>query len=149
MSPEVHLQVREVTTTKRVPAEHKQNSSTLLVEEEESNKESPAPTFAYQHFSNRVPPEGSTVILDPIKAYYKSLKPRQEPDLDRLTVAKESMAIRSVYALVDSSQKVECTASVVEALSWFSAILVNKICKIMKIFEQLDHIRSRWVFCQH
>ena len=28
--------------------------------------------------------------------------------------------------------------SVVEALSWFSAILVNKICKIMKIFEQLE-----------
>ena len=46
-------------------------------------------------------------------------------------------------------QKFTAQISVVEALSWFSAILVNKICKIMKIFEQLDHIRSRWVFCQH
>ena len=46
-------------------------------------------------------------------------------------------------------KRVSHKTSVVEALSWFSASLVNKICKIMNIFEQLDHIRSRWVFCQH
>ena len=123
--PEVRLQVREVTTTKRVPAEHKQNSSAFLVGEEESNKESPASTFAYQHFSNRVPPKDLTVILDPIEAYYKSLKPSKELDLDHLTVAKESMAIWSVYALVDSSQKVECT--------------VDPGCQIVAMAESVCH----------
>ena len=112
--------------TKRVPAEHKQNSSAFLVEEEESNEESPASTFTYQHFSNCAPPEGSTVIPDPIEAYYKSLKPSQEPDLDRLTITKESMAIQSVYALVDSSQKVECT--------------VDPGCQIVAMAELVCHL---------
>jgi hypothetical protein len=40
-------------------------------------------------------------------------------------------------------------ASVVAALSWCFAILVNKFCEIMKIFERLDHLRNRWVLCQH
>jgi hypothetical protein len=40
-------------------------------------------------------------------------------------------------------------ASVTAALSWCFAILVNKFCKIMKIFERLDHLRNRWVLCQH
>ena len=31
----------------------------------------------------------------------------------------------------------------------FFAILVNKICKIVKIFEQLDHSRNQFVLCQH
>src|ERR1700678_1579080 len=39
--------------------------------------------------------------------------------------------------------------SVAAALSWYFAILVNKICKIMRIFERLDHLRNRWVLCQH
>ena len=33
-------------------------------------------------------------------------------------------------------------SSVAVALSWFLAILVNKICRIMKIFEQLDHLKT-------
>jgi hypothetical protein len=39
--------------------------------------------------------------------------------------------------------------SVAAALSWCFAILVNKFHKIMKIFERLDHLRNRWVLCQH
>ena len=39
-------------------------------------------------------------------------------------------------------------ASVVAALSWYFGILVNKICKIMKIFTQIDYLRNRWVLCQ-
>ena len=39
--------------------------------------------------------------------------------------------------------------SVAAAPSWHFAILVNKFCKIMKLFEQLDHLRSWWVLCQH
>ena len=33
-----------------------------------------------------------------------------------------------------------CTVSVAAALSWHFAILVNKLGKILKIFEQLDHL---------
>ena len=37
----------------------------------------------------------------------------------------------------------------VVALSWHFAILVNKNCKIIKIFEQLDNLRNQWVLCQY
>ena len=39
--------------------------------------------------------------------------------------------------------------SVAAAPSWHFAILINKLGKILKIFEQLDHIQSWWVLCQH
>ena len=39
--------------------------------------------------------------------------------------------------------------SVAAAQSWCFAIFVNKFCKIMKIFEKLDHLKSWWVLCQH
>ena len=54
-----------------------------------------------------------------------SIIQHQELDLDRLTVAKESMAIRSVYALVDNSQKVECT--------------VDPGCQIVAMAESVCH----------
>ena len=40
-------------------------------------------------------------------------------------------------------------SSVVAAQSWCFAIFVNKFCKIMKVFEKLDHLKSWWVLCQH
>ena len=39
--------------------------------------------------------------------------------------------------------------SVAAAWSWCFAIFVNKFCKIMKVFEKLDHLKSWWVLCQH
>ena len=57
-----------------------------------------------QHHS---PPPGALVIPDPIEAYYHSLSPGEQPDFDLLTVAKESHALRSIYPLIDNSQKVE------------------------------------------
>ena len=38
--------------------------------------------------------------------------------------------------------------SVAAARAGVFAILVNKFLKIMKIFQQLDHLRSWWVLCQ-
>ena len=38
--------------------------------------------------------------------------------------------------------------SVAAARAGVCAILVNKFCKIMKIFQQLDHVRRQWVLCQ-
>lgn len=94
LSPEVHLQVQEVTTTKQIPTKGKLLTKAFIVEEEDENDKIPsALAFAYQHALHRTPPEGSTIILDPIEAYYKSLKYQQEPDLDCLTVAKGSIAI--------------------------------------------------------
>ena len=128
LSPEVRLQVREVTTTKQVLTENKQPMQTFVVEEEEATEEIPISAFAYQHAPHRIPPEGSTIIPDPIETYYKSLKHGQEPDLDRLTVAKESTAIRSLYALVASSQKIECT--------------VDPGCQIIAMAESVCHLLS-------
>jgi hypothetical protein len=110
LSPEVRSQYREATTTRRIPnnAPAPQN---FLVEEEDEVETliSPATTFTYRHVPHRTPPEGALVVPDPIETYYKSLSPGQTPDLDRLTVAKESTAIRSIFALVANSQKIECT----------------------------------------
>ena len=39
-------------------------------------------------------------------------------------------------------------SSVAAARAGVFAILVNKFCKIMKIFQRLDLLISRWVLCQ-
>ena len=51
------------------------------------------------------------------------------------------------YALAPKLLETHLTAtiSVAAAQTGIFAILVNKICKIMKTFEQLNHLRSRWV----
>ncbi|KAF8801225.1 hypothetical protein BYT27DRAFT_7072500, partial [Phlegmacium glaucopus] len=110
LSPEVRSQVRDVTTTRRVPfnpanvAQH-----TLQVGDDDDNESVPIPTFAVANSHHRTPPEGALVIPDPIEHYYQSLRPGEAPDPDRLIVSKESTAIRSIFALIDNSQKRECT----------------------------------------
>ena len=60
------------------------------------------------------------------------------------------MLINVFYFIFRNTLNLQDTRLVLLRLwAGFSAILVNKICKIMKIFEQLDHIKSRWVFYQH
>lgn len=51
---------------------------------------------------------GTYIIPDPFETYYRALNPGQRPDNEYLTVAKESHAIRSIMALVDNSEQVEC-----------------------------------------
>ena len=114
LSPEVRSQVRDVTTTRRIPnnpvaSQPALQSFIVEIDEEEEEMIPAASTFAFQNALHRTPPEGAIVVPDPIEVYYNSLKPGQAPDLDRLTVAKESTAIRSVFALVANSQKIECT----------------------------------------
>jgi hypothetical protein len=112
LSPEIRTQVRDSTTTKRVPTagistiQGALQISPQIEEDEEIAFESFA--LGYQE-SERVPPAGATIIPDPIEIYLNSLAPGETPHIDRLTVAKESTAIRSVFALVDTSQKKECT----------------------------------------
>jgi len=51
------------------------------------------------------PPAGSIIVPDPYETYLKSLPERAVPE--RLIVAKESLALRSIFPLVDHQQRVE------------------------------------------
>ena len=44
---------------------------------------------------------------------------------------------------------IDSGTSVAVALAGVFAILINNIYKIMEIFEQLDNLKSRGVFCQY
>ena len=111
LSPEVRAQMRDSTTTRRIPTAPIGAASVSLqaVVDEDDVTVDTAPSFVLRHAEGFVPPPGSLVITDPILAYYESLEPGEIPNIDRLTVARESTAIRSVYALVDACQKKECT----------------------------------------
>ena len=113
LSPDVRSQVREITTTHRIP----NNSNTLannMLEADELNESTQdtvptSQTFAVPFAHHRIPPEGSIITTDPFEAYYQSLRPGEMPNPDRLIVSMESVPIRSIFALVDNSQKKECT----------------------------------------
>ena len=115
LSPEVRSQVREVTTTRRMPNNPPvitQNS--LHLPEHESSGEDltnpPVEALIARPCCGhkRVPPKGAIIVDDPIERYYRSLQPGEIPDPDRLIIAKESSAVRSIFAVIDSSQRKEC-----------------------------------------
>ena len=114
LSPEVRSQVRDVTTTRRVPNAPPANSHNVLhfENEHEHTHESDNPKEAMICkpccVHKRIPPKGSIILDDPIDRYYRSLPPGQEPDPDRLIIAKESSAVRSIFALIDNSRRKEC-----------------------------------------
>jgi hypothetical protein len=111
LSPEVRAQVRDVTTTRRIPNTATATTQGILqiVDDDEEIIFDSAESFVFDKSDSRLPPAGSIIVPDPIENYYNSLEPGETPNLDRLTVAKESTAIRSIFALVDSNQKKECT----------------------------------------
>ena len=108
LSPEVHTKVREITTTKRIPNPNafSMQASLQVLNDGDDDMYEIMPAFT---LGQRTALEGATIVPDPIETYYKSLEPGEIPDRDRLTVAKESTAIRSIHALVDTNQKKECT----------------------------------------
>src|SRR5271163_5115927 len=117
LSPEVRSQVREATTTRRLPNKEGNTMQNYLDTEEEDDYGSQqiprtipdtVPTFAVENAHHRTPPYVSIIVADPIETYYKSLRPGELPDPDRLVVAIESGAVRSIFALIDNSQKKEC-----------------------------------------
>jgi hypothetical protein len=114
LSPEVRSQVRDVTTTKRIPNNPQIASQNAVQIEEDPITEELSDSAAEAMLGRpccvhgRVPPPGAIIVPDPIERYYRSLPPGQEPDPDRLIVAKESSAVRSIFAVVDSTKRKEC-----------------------------------------
>jgi hypothetical protein len=109
LSPEVRSQVRDVTTTRRIPnnpAIVSQNS--LQLDEENTADLQIDILHARQCIHNRIPPKGAIIIDDPVDRYYRSLQPGEAPDPERLSVAKDSSAVRSIFAIIDSTRRKEC-----------------------------------------
>ena len=79
------------------------------------------------------PPSGIVVIVDCVQG--------------RIWFLKIQLVFGPSSAI--SASRCRNSGSVAEALSWYFSILVNKICKIMKIFGQVDHVRNWWVSCQY
>jgi metal-sulfur cluster biosynthetic enzyme len=117
LSPEVRSQVRDVTTTRRIP--NNPNNPPIAAQnalqlDEDPTEEDTDNISTETMFSQpccvhkRMPPRGSIVLPDPIERYYRSLPPGQEPDPDRLIIAKESSAVRSIFAVIDNTKRREC-----------------------------------------
>ena len=103
--------VRDSTTTRCVPTAPAvaAQGSLLIVPDEDEVALEPYQTLLLSHPTQSLPPKGTTIVPDLIEIYYKLLGPNEAPNIDRLTVAKESTAIQSISALVDNMQKKECT----------------------------------------
>ena len=113
LSPEVRSQVRDVTTTKRIPNNPPAASQNALQLEEDPldndlDNSSSETLYSLPCTHNRSPPRGAIIIPDPIERYYRSLPPGQAPDPDRLIIAKDSCAVRSIFAVIDSTKRKEC-----------------------------------------
>lgn len=113
IAPDVRAQYKEATTAKRnANTERPTQSSTSQqdrAQERVLNAFNSMPAaVALTASQHRSPPEGATVIDDPFEQYYRSLRPGEKPDPQRLVVAKESAALRSIYPIVDNSHKIEC-----------------------------------------
>ena len=108
---EVCSQVRDSTITCRVTNKDFTTAQNLFQEEEEYEQsiflQSVLPQIQRAiAVHRRALPEGSIVIKDPIEMCYRTLEPGEIPDPNQLRVAMDSSAVRSVHALVDSTQKI-------------------------------------------
>lgn len=111
LSPEVRSQVRETTTTRRIPAKDNIASQNLYEEEEEEAdccQPTTVNTYALVDAYNMLIPEGALVVEDEIEAYYNSLDNEEDLDLDRLIVSEDNCAIRAINLLVGNSHRIEC-----------------------------------------
>jgi hypothetical protein len=118
LSPEVRSQVREATSAKRTTnkegnakeihtyAEDDSIAAALDdIEPGEPQYRLPTSTFMNFIHQSKTPPPGSLIIPDPYETYLKTLPIGAIPD--RLIVAKESSALRSIFPLVDHQRHVE------------------------------------------
>lgn len=137
LSPEVRSQVRDVTTTRRIPNNPNLPSQNLLQAEED-----PVDGDILEIFSSEIvnsealhmrqhcrhlpsPPPDAIIVPDPIERYYRSLEPGEEPDIRCLEVAKDSFSIRAISAIVDSTRRHEC--------------IVDPGCQIIAMADDVCH----------
>jgi hypothetical protein len=130
LSPEVRSQMRDSTTTRRVPNKDAITTQNLYTDDEDIDMDSltttyPVTTYAVSDAYNRPIPQNAFVVSDPIESYYRSLGTNEDPDLNRLIVAGDSYAIRSVNALIDSRLRVEC--------------ILDPGCQIIAMSESICH----------
>ena len=80
-------------------------------------------SFLIEPSSTKTP---RTIYLeDPIEQYYRTLNQGEDPDPNRLVVAKESCALRSIVPMVDNHLKVEC--------------ILDNGCQIIAMSEEVCH----------
>jgi Aspartyl protease len=130
LSPEVRSQVRDTTTTRRIPNKDNIISQNLYEDQDDIYYDrlatiQPVTTFALVDAYNRPIPHDAFVVEDEIESYYRSLGTGEDPDLNRLIVSGDSSAIRSVQALIDNSHRVEC--------------ILDSGCQIIAMSEAICH----------
>jgi hypothetical protein len=130
IAPDIRNAYRDVTTVKRASSPDRSGRSTNILEEEDSTQQysmeyrMPS-SLALAGSMHRSPPIGATIIEDPIEIYYRNLQPGEDPDPDRIKVARESYALRSVYSIIDNTQRVEC--------------ILDAGCQIIAMSEEICH----------
>lgn len=140
LSPEVRAQIRDATSAKRVvgPKEAAQNhllKESDITEDElaylmpdemllQGEPEKFGAIAKHEILTNHYVPSSITVE-DPIEQYYKTLGPDEEPDAERIKVAKESSALRSILPLIDNQLKVEA--------------ILDPGCQIVAMSEDVCH----------
>jgi len=90
LSPEVRQKVREAVTPKCVVPDTKETHINTIDDSLPfANEDTPSILIADTHN----PPPGSLIIQDPYEQYLSSLRPREHPDHNQLTIAKELHAL--------------------------------------------------------
>ncbi len=155
LSPEVRAQLRSVTTTRRIVPEKEVEKKAQVIEvklttEPEYDEEELWPSIEELDYllpdeipytsgiepipsiesfliepSTTKTPRNTIFLEDPIEQYYRTLNPGENPDPNRLVVAKESCALRSIVPMVDNHLKVEC--------------ILDNGCQIIAMSEEVCH----------
>jgi hypothetical protein len=151
LSPEVRAQFRDVASTKRIANRAPEKVSLILADATPIDPLSradlddvmsdelplmyddfdtmPGPETILQYTKtqkqSKKPPKGSIIVEDPVDVYLRNLKEGEEIDQDRLVVAKESSALRSILPLVDNHLKVES--------------ILDPGCQIVAMSEEVCH----------
>ena len=70
-------------------------------------------------------PDDAIIIDNPIDRYYRTLRKGEKPDPNRIIVAKESFALRSILPLVDNQLQVE--------------VILDPGCQVIAMSEDVCH----------
>ncbi|KAI0964673.1 hypothetical protein AcW1_001441 [Taiwanofungus camphoratus] len=106
ISPDVRVRYREAITPKRVPMDPKATYMAQITElsDDLASKTMLATSELLCHGEPLVP--GSTIIPDPYETYLRHVPGKEEPS--EIIVARDSNSIRSIKALIDNKERIEC-----------------------------------------